>query len=435
MKTTVDPPDADLVTALGRALPDGTRVLDLLPLPDDEADRHAHLVILDTSDGIRPELLTHTGGAATVARAGDGAVTALVRTWSTPDAGGRFSSEWLGAGVSPGEERQVSTDHVNRSVATGDVLVKLLTRPAPHPQAVEVSEHLASVGFAAMPEPLGSLTWGRGADRVVVALASRYLEDAQEGWGWLRDLAGAYLRQDAPIGSVEQPAAALGELVAGFHLAMATPSDRLPVPVTTSTSADRGTWHAHATATLEAALSEVGGLAGHDLRLHAADLRSRFEGLRTPERATALLRVHGDLHVGQVLIVDGRLHLTDLDGAAGSGSATGRSAQAPAARDVAALLRSLDHTGRLAAQRGSPVDESLTDRWIRTARTVFRSTYERTLALHGRSELLDADLVGPFEAAQVSHELLYACRHLPMWTPVAHAALLGLLRQGATDGR
>jgi maltokinase len=434
MKATMDRPDADLVTALIRALPDGARLLDLLPLPDDESDLHAHLAILETSDGIRPELLIHTGGMAAVARPGDGAVTALVRTWSRPDARGRFSRSWLGARVSPGEERQVSTDHANRSVATGDVLVKLLTRPVPHPQAVEVAEHLVTVGFAAMPEPLGSLTWGEGADRVVVALASRYLEDAQEGWGWLRDLAGAYLRQDAPIGSVEQPATALGELVAGFHLAMATPSDRLPTPVTMSTSADRRTWHGHGTATLEAALSEVGGHAGDDLRRHAGDLRSRLEGLLGPARSTPLLRIHGDLHVGQVLVVDGRLHLTDLDGAP-AGTTTGSSAQAPAARDVAGLLRSLDHTGRLAALRGSAVDEALTTRWIRTARTVFRSSYEHTLAVHGRSELLDADLVAPFEAAQVSHELLYACRHLPAWTPVAHAALLGLLREGAADGR
>jgi maltokinase len=165
----------------------------------------------------------------------------------------------------------------------------------------------------------------------------------------------------------------------------------------------------------------VTGDVGQRLRSHATTLRRRIAPLRTPPRATPLLRLHGDLHVGQVLTVGDRVYLTDLDG--DPSAQPGEPARpGPAARDLAALLRSLDHVGRLAARRGPPVDAAAVDRWVAQARATCRQAYVETLERAGRRELLADGLVDAFEAAQLSHELLYSVRRLPEWLPVAQDA-------------
>lgn len=409
------------VLALGPALPSSRR---------SEPASLTCLTILRQPTGYQGQLLLLDGSDMRPARAGDGAVTALVERWRSGRYAGRFQLDWRGD-AEPGRERQVSTDQVNLSVATGEILVKLLqTVSGDVDQALRLTRHLHAVGFDAVPEHLGVVTWQRSDGAAPVAVASRFLADAVEGWSRFRDLASAHLRQGAP--PHHEAVAELGRLTAVFHLAVATPSDVLPEPESTSRTVDHLRWFREAETTLSAALDEVTGEPGAVLAARADGLRSRTARLTQVGVGSALLPLHGDLHVGQVLTVGEQLYLTDLDGDPGVTPAA-RAELGPPARDVAAMLRSLAHVGRLAALRGDAVSEVAVAAWIAGARAACLDAYRETLAAHGRSDLLAAELIVPFEAAQISHELLYGTRHLPSWIAVADAALRAFVT-GADDG-
>ena len=143
---------------------------------------------------------------------------------------------------------------------------------------------------------------------------------------------------------------------------------------------------------------------------------------------TLLIDVHGDLHVGQVLRHGDPVDyaVTDFDGnpvlAPGD-----RSARQPAALDVAGMLASLDHVGRVVVERTDGVDVDVVRTWITTEQSAFLDEYRDTLARNGSADLLDERLLEPLRLQQECREFLYAVHHLPHWRYVPDAALLDLL--------
>ena len=432
---------------------------EVLALVDDPGEgarrRPAALAVIGRGDDLEPVLLTSGDEGLRPATAGDGSFSALVATWrrlgvaAVPDlrAGtvcGRFRLVWeaptLAADVARAVdvpvaravdvgERQVSTDHANLSIAVDGVLVKLLSRLVVDPAtALLVRHHLAAVGFEAVPPLLGSVSVTVDGREVLVAVASQELHGAQEGWGWVRRRAENHLRGAEDLEASRSVATALGALLGRFHAAMATPSSVLSAPVRDASETDRARLVEQAEATLAAACRQVPSAPGDLLRAHAGRLRPWLSRLGGPPRSTPMIHGHGDLHVGQVLWVDDAPVLTDLDGDVPDVAQP--SAMAPPARDLAALLRSLDHVGWLAAQRRPEVSAASVTRWIRSVRAACRRSYLDTLASCGWGGLLDERLIAPFEVAQLSHELRYATRHLPAWLPVAEAALRAVIDDG-----
>ena len=449
-------------------------VLELVDGPGEGASRRsAGLAVIRRGYDLEPVLLTGDGQGLRPAAVGDGSLGALVATWrrlggvAAPDLRtqtglGCFRLVWEAptptvgvddpvasrvddpvasrvddpvASVTAAGERQVSTDHANLSIAVDGVLVKLLSRLAVDPAtALRVRRHLAAVGFEAVPPLLGSVSVTLDGRELLVAVASRELQGAQEGWGRVRRRAEAHLRGGEGLAASRSVAAALGALLARFHAAMATPSSVLGAPVREASQTDRARLVGQAEATLAAACGQVPGAAGDLLRAYAGRLRPWLARLGAPPWSTPMIHGHGDLHVGQVLWVDDRPVLTDLDGDAPDTSLL--AAMAPPARDLAALLRSLDHVGWLAAQRLPEVAAGSVTRWIGSVRAACRRSYLDTLAQDGWGGLLDERLVAPFEVAQLSHELRYATLHLPDWLPVAEAALRAVIDDGGPpDGR
>jgi len=404
--------------ALGR--PGSVEPLDLLPLGDGAA-----LAIARTQEGV---LVVPTVEAATSgprrAVAGDGAFAAILRAMREGTASGAFGGEGFGGPSSAGEgEVAIDVDQSNDSVIVGgSAVVKVfpLTSPGPQP-GLDLPVHLASVGFTALPAPLGALRWtSLEGEEVVLATAATLLPGARDGWEWYLERLLGWLDGAAADATAFDPAPALGVVAARMHAALETPSDVLPRP---SGAADRATaerWRRAATAVADEALAATHGEEGARLAARDGAIRAELEPLGDAA-GTVTTRVHGDFHVGQILEWSGGYAVADFDGNPVA-PPDERGAFDTPVRDVAAFVRSIDHVGRIASRRRSGRDEAV-ESWIARSRTAFLEAYRGELEAAGAGRLFDERLLRPLEVVQECHEYVYAARFLPRWRYVPDLAM------------
>lgn len=390
----------------------------------------AHLVLAE-ADGIAlvaPVVLD--GDDVRRAVPGDGAFMALADVLRAGERRGPLVASPVGSMPPATGERAIDVDQSNDSVIVGgDVVLKLFPRPGAGPQpGEELAAHLAAVGSADVPTPFGSLRWELpGEPSLLVATSSRYLPGARDGWAWFLDLAVVGIAGDDRGPSITA-AERCGALVARLHVALATPSAVLaPTPVGTAEADAGDRWRERGEALLAEAVELTSGPEGERLRALAPRIREAFAAFPAAD-GTPVQRIHGDLHVGQILAWDGGHAIADLDGNP-LAPASERLEPQPTARDVASFVRSLDHLGRI-AQRRLPADPERVDAWIRDVRGRFLSAYADEISGGGRSRF-DDRLVRPFEVVQACHEFVYATRFLPAWLPIADLAIGPLLEDAA----
>ncbi|MEV0997606.1 phosphotransferase [Nonomuraea sp. NPDC050202] len=277
------------------------------------------------------------------------------------------------------------------------VVVKWLTPPVPLPHPTpEIFAHLVDSGFNDTAPPYAALTGVLEGREHLLALVTGYLPEARDGWEWCVD--------EAAAGSASF-ATELGRLTADLHLALST----LPITSTAGGAAGSRT-AARAYEALAEALALTGGDDGAWLATRADTMRQELAALETGI-TSPLIRIHGDLHVGQILQWRDGYAVIDFDG---NPTVTDADPYQPAARDVAQLTTSLDHVAQVAIKRRS-TPPAHAARWARTARQGFLAAYRSRLAARNRPELLDETLIRPFEVEQECRELIYAARHLPRW--------------------
>lgn len=308
-------------------------------------------------------------------------------------------------------ERPFSVDQTNYSVVVDEaVVVKWLRPPAVEPhRGVTLLEHLTEVGFLEMPYFWGAET---AAGRVL-ATATSYVIDSTDGWEWYVDLVTNDLTGGGAL-SVDV-GARLGALTARLHRALTSPSSVLPMPVG---SAAKSGEHARAQSLLDSAQSMIGGSVDDTLKSRVDGIVAAIAVLDEGE-AVEVQNIHGDLHVGQILRTTGDdIVLTDFDGDPVTEWTQGDALRSPMV-DLASLMQSVDHVGRIVARRrpdlGSGVDELVG---------------EATAAVvkgYGDSAAVDEPLLFALRITQELHELVYAARYLPRWRYVPEAALAALV--------
>jgi maltokinase len=287
--------------------------------------------------------------------------------------------------LSSGHERPITADQTHRSVVVDErVVVKWFRPPMPPPHpALDVLAHLDAVGFERTAKPYAAVLDGDA----LTAMVTAYLPDAVDGYHWC--VAAVVDGQDIGRG--------LGTITADLHAALATPSRELPVPVRIEPDPDR---HPRALAALDEALAIDPALAPLADRLRA-DLAALSALTPSPR-----LRIHGDLHVGQVLKWRDGYAVIDFDG----NPTVASDSPQPLARDFAQMRTSIEHVGRIALRR-----RALPPDWVRAAVAEFHAAYVERLTDHGVAHLFDEDLVQPFAVEQECRELIYAARFLPRW--------------------
>lgn len=388
-------------------------VLDVLSLPGGAEltlRRDGHDIVIDPQDGADRAI---AGGAfeglLTMLRAGEPRGSfSFLRVSDVPEAAG---------------ERPIDVDQSNRSVVVGEqVVVKVFPRTTRGPQpALDLPAHLAAVGFGAMPTPFGAITWTDGdGTPVVVATAAAYLPGARDGWEWYLELLLGWLTGEVDDDATFEPATSVGELAGALHAALATASSVLGSPVAFVEEDAIGGWKTRAEVALDEALALTSGGEGERLRGREGRIRAAFDVFDQVPTAAAM-RIHGDLHVGQILRWDGGDAVTDFDGNPLAPPEV-RVARDTPVRDVASLVRSVDHMGRIAQRRDAGAVEDI-ERWVERSRALVVEGYLRALDRAGHVSLYEPTLLFPLEVAQVCHEYAYAARYLPSWLRVPDLAL------------
>jgi maltose alpha-D-glucosyltransferase/alpha-amylase len=150
----------------------------------------------------------------------------------------------------------------------------------------------------------------------------------------------------------------------------------------------------------------------------------------------AKIRHHGDFHLGQMLIAKDDVFIIDFEGEPRR-SIDDRRRKAPAARDVAGLIRSIDYSATAALERAlksAPDEQGKIARalagWRDASVAAFLAGYRRSLsdARLWPQSVQDADrLLDFFLLEKAFYEIEYELAHRPDWLRVPLAGTWRIL--------
>jgi maltose alpha-D-glucosyltransferase/alpha-amylase len=153
----------------------------------------------------------------------------------------------------------------------------------------------------------------------------------------------------------------------------------------------------------------------------------RIRSLLPYNIAADKIRHHGDLHLGQILIVKDDAYIIDFEGEPHR-TGTERLRKAPSARDVAGVIRSLDYAATAALQRlpKAPAEQLLKlDEFLNTWRTESsRAFYAGIREAVGSGRLWPQDeeiarrLLRFFLVEKAFYEISYELANRPDWIAV-----------------
>jgi maltose alpha-D-glucosyltransferase/alpha-amylase len=349
------------------------------------------------------------------------------------------------------EVHRVSAEQSNSSLVLGEMVVfKLIRRVQAgiHPEG-EMTRYLTENGFANTAPLYGELL-RLDSDGVphTLALAQGFVRNQGDGWGWTLDFLARTIDELAVTGEEGAAhmdayanyaafAAAIGTRLAEMHAVLAQPTndeDFAPEPAEERIVRE---WVESATdqltdafATLRAinqwpdAETEV--LALNLLQQEAA-LHEVITTLADAGRGSLCTRVHGDFHLGQVLVVQGDAYIIDFEGEPARPIDQRRAKGSPI-RDVAGLLRSFDYAAAAAAQSNIATSPQaaerrgpLLERFRREATKTFLQAYREVLSTTGTPWVADDAeemLLDLFLIEKAAYEIRYEATNRPAWLAI-----------------
>lgn len=350
------------------------------------------------------------------------------------------------AALANADEFALGRDQSNTSVVLGGtLLLKAYRRISPglNPD-LELTAYLSEeVDFPGVPRLAG---WAEAVTKDggtgTVAMLQAFIAHAEDAYESTAEHLAALVGAPGTV-SLEwatELAEDLGRLVAGLHAALATPPTEVPdMTPRPATHDELKAWRFEAHRRLSKAITDVAFVdpdLAEELRDAGAQIAaraSRFEAVVTPPM---VMRIHADLHLGQILTAEDGYRVIDFEGEPMRPIEERRRLDSPL-RDVASLLRSLDHVARSARRRaekrhGGPIERPGLDidAWIERARERFLAAYAAGLRRQGAPITLDLDLLDAFEVAKECYEFSYAATVLPSWLWAPRDGMRWLLAHG-----
>jgi maltose alpha-D-glucosyltransferase/alpha-amylase len=288
-----------------------------------------------------------------------------------------------------------------------------------------------------------------------VALLQGYVDNQGDGWDYTLGHLDRFFELPPEQAEPTKPADAhggylalartLGVRTAELHAALARRSGDAAFDPEPITAADVAAWTQRVRRGAEAALERLGrrvaDLAAPVRAAAEAMLARRDEILARIDRHTGdrpgagKTRVHGDYHLGQVLLVQNDFYIVDFEGEPTRTLSERREKQSPL-KDVAGMLRSFDYAMHVALDRADgerPQTRAARERagidWQAETRRMFLDGYEEIAAPAGlASPRAEADgLLELFLLEKVLYELTYEIDHRPDWVRVPLRGLADIL--------
>lgn len=439
--------------------PGGVAIVDACELPGSLV-----LAVIDVGGGARylVPVAAESGADAAGAPAFAGWLLDLVaRGGTAPGRAGTFVGHAAATPLSPDPAvpvvSTVGGDASNTSLRVGRagaaVVVKIFRRLRSGIQPeVEVGEFLAGRrDWTGTPPFRGWLEYvphAPGGTSTAVATVHDFLPGRETAWDLLLRQATSGDRAGAEWSRIRAVAASLGAMTARMHAALAARTDVAafaPEAATPATRrADAAAMADRAAGVFARARQRTAGLPAPvaarvvSVAASAAPLVAQLRCAAEADGGAEIIRVHGDYHLGQVLLdpgaADGAPVVIDFEGEPGR-PLEDRRRKASAARDVAGMCRSFDYLLRCAARAGGPAYDPRDTRDLKRA---FLDAY-RTLAA-GRpwwpADPATADrLLAVLEIDKAVSELDYELDHRPDWVEVPLAAIEDAIGYDAPPSR
>jgi maltose alpha-D-glucosyltransferase/alpha-amylase len=360
--------------------------------------------------------------------------------------------------------RRLGAEQSNSSVLfEGYAVLKLYRRlqPGPHPE-IEMARFLIErAGFANTPPPLATIELALAADGTqtsVLGVLFGHVRNQGDGWTQALDYLTRYL-DDALSSGGGSPELAdpdlfflslarqLGMRTAEMHRALAEYAGDdpafAPEPITREDVREWREALAEAAARMLAALERERPRLPEPARALAERLLAARErlfaaiGALIPEAVEAQkTRIHGDFHLGQVLVAQNDFFIIDFEGEPARPLAARRQ-KGPPLRDVAGMIRSFDYAvvtavRQLAESRPAarPRMTQLAESWRQRAVDGFRAAYRRTMRgcpAYPASKRLARQMTTFFMLEKAVYEVSYELANRPGWVEIPLQGVLDIL--------
>jgi maltose alpha-D-glucosyltransferase / alpha-amylase len=372
----------------------------------------------------------------------------------------RFSDQPI---TPPEHIRAVETEQSNSTALVDhDYVVKVYRRlePGINPE-IEMGRFLTEVaGFANTPALLGTVELIEGDQKCAIAIVHAFVENQGDAW----IVTSAYLdrfvdeqrllaRSEHPSESEEQVPylrymSQTGRRVAEMHLALASVRELADFAPEATRPEDVQRWIedviVRAGRVFDALKQRRDAIREADRPLidqvlaQQESLRDRLNALLPPGIDGLNIRHHGDFHLGQILIVKDDIFIIDFEGEPRR-PLDQRRRKAPAARDVAGLIRSIDYSATAALERALKVstDENgklgtALGEWRDRAAAAFLAAYRDIMT---NADLWPADpraaeqMLNFFLLEKAFYEIEYELAYRPEWLRVPLTGVLRILSQ------
>ncbi len=303
----------------------------------------------------------------------------------------------------PHSARVQAGEQSNTSIVLDErYIMKVFRRvqPGANPD-VEVTEALGKVGFGAVPVPVA--VWRR--NQTDLAVVRRYERSRGEGF----ELASDSLRElfnrrrpprDCKLDFAED-SRLLGQNVAHLHVALAEAFGAQP--------ADGAAWATDMAAQLHRVASG---------KLDTQRIEKIYDRLRHAADLGSAIRIHGDLHLAQVLRLQRSWMVLDFEGEPARPVEERRHPSSPL-RDVAGMTRSFQYAAAMALRTHGEADHELrvlADAWTVRNVNTFLAGYADVDAAHRllpQSRPSRDALLSLFELDKAVYEVAYELAHRP----------------------
>jgi maltose alpha-D-glucosyltransferase/alpha-amylase len=326
-------------------------------------------------------------------------------------------------------------------------------RPGVNPE-FEVGRHLTEKLRFANCVPVAGAVEYTAADgtQMTLALLQAYVPNQGDGWNHTVEYLERFLEQQRASGApgdahgIYLPLMhTLGTRTGELHCALATRTGDAAFDPEPVTELDLAQWkagiRAAAASTLDLLAARRGQLTA-PARDDAAELIEqrerllrRIEHCRLPPGATLKTRLHGDYHLGQVLLQRLDFIITDFEGEPARAIEERRAKHSPL-KDVAGMLRSFSYArwtalrqaleGHADYERLAPYAED----WETRVRRTFLGAYEEAVRASGLYASFDdmRELLELLELEKALYELRYELGNRPGWVDIPLQGILALAR-------